>query len=350
MFEETDRVPLFELFVSSKVLEQVLGISLVEKGQAGRTAAPLSETVKAHTGVGLDCFVVDTLIKSENNKIVDEKSYVDEWGRLFSRTLRGQDSDFYIGGHLGSLEQYDDFPRPDPFDTWRVERYMEAVKAAGDRILIIPGVGSIYEVTAEAIGYENFFRCIYLKPDFIERALRDAAYFTIEQGKVCVDAGAEVLMVYDDYAYKHGPEISPKLWMKFVFPLLKQTADSFHKRGAFMLLHTDGNIRPLMDGIINSGVDGIQPIDPSAGMTLTEAKEAWGDKLCLIGNIDVGRHSFGTPTEIAAEVKRAIETAAPGGGYLLGSGHYINEACKPENFIAQVETCRKYGVYAKIRS
>jgi uroporphyrinogen decarboxylase len=349
MFEEPDRVPLFELFISSEVLSNVLGKKLVEIGELGRTTAPVEERVKAHIEVGLDSFCVDTFLNPKNSIQIDEDLYVDEWGRLFSNKIRGLDSDFYKGGYLASPEKYEDFQGPDPCDPWRVKQYVKAVDVAGEDAFIIPGVGSIFEVTAEAVGFENFLKYLFIKPNFVKKVLEHAANFTIEQGKICIDAGAEVCMVFDDYAYKHGPMMSPRHWKEFVFPSLKSVAEAFHKKGAFLLLHSDGDILPLMDMIIEAGVDGIHPLEPTAGIRLDKVKEKWGDKICLIGNIDINKLTLGSPKEIGEDVKKAIKAAAPGGGYILCSGHCINAKCKLENLIAQIKTGKKYGKYSQIK-
>lgn len=346
MFEEPDRVPLFELFISPEVLSHILGKKLIETGELGRTTAPIEEGVKAHIKIGLDSFCVDTFLNPKNNLKINKNLYVDEWGRLFNNKIRGLDSDFYVGGYLTTPEKYENFQRPNPYDPWKIEQYSRAIKAAGKNAFIIPGIGSIFEVPAEAIGFENFLKYMFIKPNFIKKVLKDATDFTIEQGKICIDNGAEVCMLYDDYAYKHGPMMSPKQWKEFIYPYLKMVANSIHKRGGFLLLHSDGNILPLMDMIIEAGVDGIHPLEPTAGIRLDKVKEKWGDKICLIGNIDINKLILEDQKEIMKEVKEAIKVAAPGGGYILCSGHYINAKCRPENLITQIKTGKKYGKYS----
>jgi uroporphyrinogen decarboxylase len=127
---------------------------------------------------------------------------------------------------------------------------------------------------------------------------------------------------------------------------LKEAVDSFHKRGVFVLVRSDGNILPLMDMIVEAGVDGVHSLEPAAGIDIKLVKEKWGDKLCLIGNIDVANLlPYGSVEEVIEEVKRTINAAAPGGGYILSSCSTPTDMCKPENWAAQLETGRKYGRY-----
>lgn len=149
---------------------------------------------------------------------MDEDRYIDEWARIFSRKVRaGTMSDFYIGGYLTTPEKYYSFPRPDPYNKFRIEQYRKAVKAAGDSIYIIPTAGSIYEYTVRGVGDENVCRYAYTNPKFLEDVFRDSTFYTIEVGKQFIEEGAEVLFIFEDYAYRHGPFLHPQLWRKFVF-------------------------------------------------------------------------------------------------------------------------------------
>ena len=161
-----------------------------------------------------------------------------------------------------------------------------------------------------------------------------------------IDAGAEAVLVADDFAYKTGPFISPKHWTEIVYPELRRVVENFHKRGVPVLIHSDGNITSLLHGIVKAGIDAVQPLEPTAGMRLREVKREYGDKICLIGNIDVAYTlASGTIEEVVEEVKTAIKDAAYGGGYILGSGHTIHDSVSPQNFVAMIKATKKYGKY-----
>jgi len=345
MFEEPDRVPLFELSVSPKVLAEIFDTNL--SSCSAVTAGWQAET-DLYIKLGLDCFTAYTqMFNPKKTTVIDQEKAVDSWGRIFSRTITaGSTSSYYIGGYLTTPEKYEEFPWPDPYEPWGTEQLESALKAAGDEIYVVAAVGSIWEVMAEAIGFQNIFRYMFTKPDFVRKVLSDSTKFTIELGKASIDLGAEVILEWDDYAYTQGPMMSPRQFKEFIFPCLKGAANEFHRKGAFFMVHSDGDIRPLMDMIIEAGVDIIQPLEPNAGMKIAEVAERWGDKICLVGNIDVAHlHPFGTAEDVANEVKNAIRAAAPGGGYMLCSGHMINDACKPENFLTQIKTGKKFGKY-----
>ena len=101
-----------------------------------------------------------------------------------------------------------------------------------------------------------------------------------------------------------------------------------------------------MDFFVEEGFDGINPLEPIAGMDLAEVKQRYGDKLCLLGNIDCGYILSKAPIEeVEADVKRCLRDGAPGGGFVLMSSNSLHASVRPENYRAMVETARRYGNY-----
>jgi uroporphyrinogen decarboxylase len=140
--------------------------------------------------------------------------------------------------------------------------------------------------------------------------------------------------------------VSPKHTARFIAPSLKQVVDYCHSRKVPCLKHTDGNIWNIFEIIIGTGVDAIHPIDPLAGMDLGEVKVKYGDKLCLMGNVDCGELlSWGTKEEVREIVKDCIRKAGKGGGYICMSSNVIHAAVNPENYIEMVQSVREYGRY-----
>ena len=116
--------------------------------------------------------------------------------------------------------------------------------------------------------------------------------------------------------------------------------------GLYIIKHTDGNIRSILDTIVESGIDCLDPIDPVAGMDLAEMKHKYGHRITLKGNVDCAQTlTFKSVEETIEETKNCLRIAAPGGGYILSSSNSIHSAVKPENYMAMLETLKKYGTY-----
>jgi uroporphyrinogen decarboxylase len=119
-----------------------------------------------------------------------------------------------------------------------------------------------------------------------------------------------------------------------------------HAAGLKVVRHSDGNLWPLLDILLDTGYDGLNPLEPQAGMDLKKVKAYCGDRLCLLGNIDcIDLLPNGSPAEVDAAVRRAITDAAAGGGLIICSSNSLHPGVAPENCIAMFEATLKYGRY-----
>ena len=97
--------------------------------------------------------------------------------------------------------------------------------------------------------------------------------------------------------------------------------------------------------LVGGRVNALHPIEPLA-MDSRELKEIYGDRLCLLGNIEIGETlTLGTPEDVEAEVKQRVADLAPGGGYGVGSSNTVAHYVKMENYKAMIRATRKYGRY-----
>jgi hypothetical protein len=113
--------------------------------------------------------------------------------------------------------------------------------------------------------------------------------------------------------------------------------------------HTDGNIMPILDMIVDTGIDGLNPIEPAAGMDIGVLKQCHGHRIALIGNIDCGYLLSQAPTEKVRRVTQdTIRVAAPGGGFCLSNSNSIHSSVKAENFMAMIETWRECPAYPTV--
>ncbi len=284
---------------------------------------------------------------------------VDEFGRMFS-FWESKDSDLrlmnYVGGifesETGDLEEvmakYEKWAPLDPDIKARYYAYEEAVKLAGDKgPYVIPGLTGFMEVSWQSIGFENYARLLFEHPDFIEEVTRKNGEFSkgiIENLVARYDV--ELLMVWDDQGYKTGTFISPKQYSRLIYPKMKDLVNFCHKNGIKVIHHTCGNINKILDKVVDTGIDGLNPLEPAAFMDPFQVKKDYGDKITIIGNVDpIHLLAKGTPEKVEAYVKRLIKECAPGGGLIVASGHSINPSVSYVNYRAMIETTRKYGTY-----
>ncbi len=343
--EEPDRVPLFELGIDSVPILKKYGRKKYESKLWNRTK------VQLYKNMHMDCSVIPVAMYPHS--ITPEK-YIDEFGRQF-KYLRIQSGDqfvkvaYYERGCFDTENpeaSYEDWERPDPDNVARVIAYKDAIRAAKDKIYLIPGITGFVEKSWEPFSFHVFTKLLYKNPQFIERVARDLGEFSTALAKNMLDLGAETILVYDDSGYKSGPFYSPKLYKKLVVPQLEKLCNTVHSYDAKVLLHSDGKIYKLLDLMIKAGIDGLHPIEAGSGMDIFRLKKDYGDKLCLIGNVDpIALLTHGTPEKVTDYVRRLMQECAPGGGYVLASGHTLTYSVKVDNFDAMIAAALKYGYY-----
>jgi len=159
----------------------------------------------------------------------------------------------------------------------------------------------------------------------------------------------DVVMFNEDLGTQDHPLVSPELYRKMIKPYQKELF-SFAKLkcDAYLLLHSDGAIAPLIPDLIEIGVDALNPVQVSAaGMDTKELKREFGQDISFWGG-GCDTQSvlpFGTPEEVADEVKRRMDDLAPGGGFVFCPVHNIQTGVPPENIVAMFKTAREQGVY-----
>jgi uroporphyrinogen decarboxylase len=149
----------------------------------------------------------------------------------------------------------------------------------------------------------------------------------------------------DDLAYSEALMIAPAHFRQYVFPFYRWSCNMVREHGLPNIFHSDGRLDSVLEDILACGFNALHPIEPKA-MDITDLKKKIGDRVCLIGNIDLGYTlTRGTPREVEAEVKERIRTVGPGGGYCVGSANSITSYVPLENFNALRTAAMEYGRY-----
>lgn len=150
--------------------------------------------------------------------------------------------------------------------------------------------------------------------------------------------------IYDDMAFNTGPMFSPAAFEKVFLPAYRRMVAAYKQAGAqYVILHSDGDIRPLLDMLIDAGIDGINPLERRANMHPVELRARY-PKLILIGGMCNSDTLVNGPvSRIQAEAHEIIDLGRDG-GVVIGS-HSISPEIPIEHFAAYHEFCLKYGVF-----
>ena len=217
----------------------------------------------------------------------------------------------------------------------------------GDRKALVGDVLGPYYAASWLRGTAEFLMDLVARPDLAHALMRFATDAAKERISEFSDIGAVAMVISDDVAHKNGTFMSPSHVREFIAPYHRELVDLGHSYNMKMILHCDGNIWKILDDVVACGFDGLNPLEPEAGMDLATVKARYGDRLCLIGNLSiVSLLTTGTPAEVEAEVIRAIGDAGAGGGLVICDSNVITSEVRAQNYIAMMRAAKTHGRYA----
>jgi uroporphyrinogen decarboxylase len=154
----------------------------------------------------------------------------------------------------------------------------------------------------------------------------------VERNKRLFDAGFDGFALCADYCFNDGPFMSPKMFSEFVTPYLAELIAAIRQMGAYAIKHTDGNIMPIVDQLVDCNPHALHSLDPMAGIDIKTIKETYGDRVCLIGNVNCALLQTGTPEEIDHSALYALTHGKPGGGYIYSTSNVAYKGMPLENY------------------
>ncbi len=324
--EEVDQVPIFEWFIDEKVI------------QALRPGSTYEQFVYE---MDLDAICLSLDYQQEE---IEPGLFLDEWGVL--KKYNVEDHAVPIKGCLKTLDDFKHYEAPDPHLPERFKVLETTLNRNKDKKAVILHLNDVLSLPRNLLGYTEFLMATAADPKLIRELVEFSVEYNLTLAKEAVTRGLKIIFTGDDYAYNSGPLISPKSFRELFYPGLCKIIKGFKDLGLHVIKHTDGNIKPLLDMIVDSGIDCLDPIDPLAGMNIAEIKGKYGDRIALKGNVDCAHTlSFGTKEEVIEETQKCLHDGAPGWGYILSSSNSIHSSVKPENYRAMLETHKRYGNY-----
>lgn len=169
--------------------------------------------------------------------------------------------------------------------------------------------------------------------------------YTIEDNHRKKEAGIDVLLLCSDYCYNVGPFVSPDMFAKIVTPYLARIIDSARKDGLYAIKHTDGNIMPILDQLVECTPHGLHSIDPMAGVDIKVVKDLVGDKVCLCGNVHCAAMQTGTDEEVIASAEYCLTHGKKGGGYIFCTSNVPFRGMPPERYDLILDVWKRMRKY-----
>jgi len=169
--------------------------------------------------------------------------------------------------------------------------------------------------------------------------------FEIRMADRLIDLGVDVIWLGNDFCYNAGPFISPELFQEFDFDYTKKLVAHVRGKGIPVIMHCCGNIKTVIRRMIDTGVNAIHSLQPSAGNDIYEYKKEYGRDVCLIGNIDINElMPHGSPYDVDNQVRIMVEKLFyDRKGWVLSTTNLLSIDTPVKNAITMHLAAEKYG-------
>jgi len=249
-----------------------------------------------------------------------------------------------VGFPLAADGAVDTYVPPDP---QRPELYADAERViaeyGGEYWIVGVTVTTIFETAWALRGYERLLMDLVVEPELADRILEIPFRYHLAAAERLAGLGIDMLWTGDDIGSQKGMLMSPATWRRFLKPRMAELIARVKaiKPDLLVAYHTDGDVREVIDELIEIGIDVLNPVQPAC-MDPAELKRDYGDRLLFWGSIDEQKTlPFGTPDDVRAEIHQRLATIGRGGGLVLGPTHHVQLDTPMENFWAMVDTIRE---------
>jgi len=239
------------------------------------------------------------------------------------------------------VKQYDE--RRINFESYRKSK-KDSEKS--NRFFAVASV-NVFEAMHPVCGHENMLMGMALEPEWIAEMADTYADFIISNHETLFskEGKPDAIWFYEDMGFKERPFMSPDMYRELIKPAHKKTIGFFKANGISVIMHSCGYIRPLLPDMIDAGIDCLQAMEVKAGMDLLEIYKNFGDKIALIGGIDIRALCTNDKKIIDKELESKIPIVKAGMGYVVHSDHSVPEDVEYDTYRYFMEKALELGKY-----
>ncbi|MBE6813501.1 MAG: hypothetical protein E7523_11560 [Ruminococcaceae bacterium] len=254
-------------------------------------------------------------------KIHPSQQRFDQWKQM-SKTEQKLHMDYMADSYIEVAEKYHHsaiFVHPNPGDFENTLRLLSCIREkTGDKYFLMMHGDCTFEIP----NGENmlaFSERMYED----EEGLKKEAQHRLEDKLRYAEKMAKHKGLLDgfalcsDYCFNVNPFFSPSMFETFIAPYLAALCKGYRDMGFYTIKHTDGNIMPILDQMVQCGPDALHSLDPQGGVDLATVKKMYGDKVALCGNVNCGLLQTGTQEEVIADVRRCLRDGMDGWGFVF---------------------------------
>lgn len=329
--QQPDRVPTFEIIIHPSIIEALCpGCSYADFVEAMDIEGAISGTPSS--------LYAKTVIDPERHIVRDE------WG--VTRQIGSEVVPMPMGGPIATMDDLKSYTPPDPDAPGRLDQVDRLLARFRGQRAVGMHVHDAFSYPTYLLGMDKLLMALYLDPDLVRAVIDLSVAHTLRLIERAAAMGADFVLFGDDYASTAGPLMSPATFEQFFLPGMRTVVQAAKRAGLHVIKHTCGRITPLLDMIVDTGIDALHPLDAAAGMDMAWVKAHYGDRIAVCGGINCGEVlSDWTPQQVEQEVRRRLDEMMPGGGYIMCSSNSIHSSVRPENYRAMLTALHTYGVY-----
>ena len=272
----------------------------------------------------------------------------DSWGNII-RIKQGCEFFETIQNAVEKPSDIDKLEFEDAGDDGRYRDYVkrtEAVRNAGR--LVFTAIGGIYCRSRFMRREDRLLMDMAIDPDFCHALFNKVSKYLT---KIAIELLTRTnswdtgILISDDCANSLAPMFSPDMWEKYLLNNYKEMIDTLREQGCkHFFFHSDGNIAPLMDLLLEAGFEGFNPLEPRCGIDLIKLRERYGKRIVFFGGVcNTQILPKGDKREIEKMVMPLIELGKDG-GLIIGSAS-IGDDIEPEAYDYYIGLLDKYGNY-----
>lgn len=334
-----DRIPVFDFLFSKPLYNEILGMNIKKYNDL--------DYFLLADALGLDATLLSTGMPEEYIlKTLSGDTFIDEWGTVYRIAENTWPSSTPFDHIINNKEDLKNLKIPDGSEE---KRYFEAIKAIennNNKLASIAIITGPFTMVMMIIGLSKMSEYIYDEPEFINDLLKITANYCLQLIEGFNKIGVDAILVADDLGFSGGTLFNPEWYRKNLFPYFRELVKEIKKKSMYPILHSDGDIRLIIQDIIDIGFVGLNPIEKKSNMDLKEIRERFGNKLTLSGNVDSSKTLvYGNKEEIIRETLNCMKGGGKEGAYILSSDHSFRKEIPNKNIFTMIETCKKYGKY-----
>lgn len=344
-FESVDRVPVYDILENDPTIEYY----------GGETLTPLNGDRVKGKAIGRILDMTRMPFGPQNPGRREEPNglvwQVERWTSwIIERPWTDLDGLIqWVRNHIDALNAWkpDDAYKDQVHETIRRTQsfFSLGCETRNDLPILVQESGAGLDRTYALCGLEWYSMLTAYAPELVDEWIEASNQMEIRRVHAIANPNLiPVVLTHDDMASKNGPLFNPDWIRTHEIPRLKKLVEAWHEHETICLFHSDGNLMQILNDLVSTGIDGLNPLETCAGMNLREVRKLY-PKLFLTGGIDVSQLlSNGTPEEVRARCLEAIEETDNGHGYFLGSTTELLPTVPLENARAMFELPQEISI------